>query len=147
VVLTWAPHIRALPQCVSNSFAEWMNAADVELTITHPEGYELAEQFSGNATIEYNQDKALEGADFVYAKNWSSYRQYGQLLGQHDDWMITDQKMQLTDKAYFMHCLPTRRNLEIADDVLDSDYSLVIKEAANREFAAQAVLKNILESL
>ncbi|HPW86989.1 MAG TPA: acetylornithine carbamoyltransferase, partial [Chitinophagales bacterium] len=108
---------------------------------------ELAEQFSGKATIEYNQDKALEGADFVYAKNWSSYRQYGQLLGQHDDWMITDQKMQLTDKAYFMHCLPTRRNLEIADDVLDSDYSLVIKEAANREFAAQAVLKNILESL
>lgn len=147
VVLTWAPHIRALPQCVSNSFAEWMNAADVELTITHPEGYELAEQFSGKATIEYNQDKALEGADFVYAKNWSSYRQYGQLLGQHDDWMITDQKMQVTDKAYFMHCLPTRRNLEIADDVLDSDYSLVIKEAANREFAAQAVLKNILESL
>ena len=147
VVLSWAPHIKPLPQCVSNSFAEWMNKSDVEFVITHPEGYELNEQFSGNAKIIHNQDEAFENADFIYAKNWSSYNNYGQIIGEHNDWMITDEKMKLTDNAKFMHCLPTRRNVEIADDVLDSNYSLVIKQAANREFAAQAVLKSILENI
>ncbi len=145
VVLSWAPHIRSLPQCVSNSFAEWMNRADVEFVITHPEGYELDERFSGNATILYNQEEAFKDADFIYAKNWSAYAEYGKIIGSHDDWMITDKKMQLTNNAKFMHCLPTRRNVEVADDVLDSDYSLVIKEAANREIAAQIVLKTLLE--
>lgn len=145
VVLTWAPHIKPLPQCVSNSFAEWMNKAEVEFVITHPEGYELSEQFSGNAPIIYNQDKAFENADFIYAKNWSSFTDYGKIIGEHNDWLITDKKMQLTNNAKFMHCLPTRRNVEVADDVLDADYSLVIKQAANREFAAQAVLKQLLE--
>lgn len=147
VVLSWAPHIKPLPQCVSNSFAEWMNHSDVEFVITHPEGYELNEQFSGNAPIIYNQEQAFKDADFIYAKNWSSYTDYGQLKGEHSNWMITDKKIQLTNNAKFMHCLPTRRNVEIADDVLDSDYSLVIKQASNREFAAQAVLKEILNSL
>lgn len=147
VVLSWAPHIRALPQCVANSFAEWMNAAEADLTITHPEGYELAQQFAGNATIEYDQDKAFEGADFIYAKNWSSFSDYGKVLGDHSDWMITAKKMALTHNAKFMHCLPTRRNVEIADEVLDSPASLVIKQAANREWAAQAVLTNVLNSL
>lgn len=147
VVLSWAPHIKPLPQCVANSFAEWMNHADVEFVITHPKGYELNEKFSGNAHIEYMQDKAFENADFIYAKNWSAYDSYGKILGDNSDWMITDKKMQLTNHANFMHCLPTRRNLEIADDVLDSAYSLVIKQAANREYAAQAVLKKILENL
>jgi len=146
VVLSWAPHIKPLRQCVSNSFAEWMNHSDVEFVITHPEGYELNEQFSGNAPIIYNQEEAFKEADFIYAKNWSSYSDYGQLKGTHSNWMITDKKMQLTNNAKFMHCLPTRRNVEIADDVLDADYSLVIKQAANREFAAQAVLKEILKS-
>ncbi|HOU46218.1 MAG TPA: N-acetylornithine carbamoyltransferase [Chitinophagales bacterium] len=147
VVLSWAPHIRALPQCVSNSFAEWMNKSDVEFLITHPKGYELDKRFSGNTPIIYNQEEAFENADFIYAKNWSSFTDYGKILGAHEDWMITDKKMQLTNNAKFMHCLPTRRNVEVADDVLDSNYSLVIKEAANREFAAQAVLKNILETI
>ena len=147
VVLSWAPHIKPLPQCVANSFAEWMNHADVEFVITHPKGYELNEKFSGNAHIEYMQDKAFENADFIYAKNWSAYDSYGKILGDNPDWMITNKKMQLTNHANFMHCLPTRRNLEIADDVLDSAYSLVIKQAANREYAAQAVLKKILENL
>jgi len=146
VVLSWAPHIKPLPQCVSNSFAEWMNKSDVEFVITHPKEYELSEQFSGNANIIYNQDEAFENADFIYAKNWSSFNDYGKIIGEHHDWMITDKKMQLTNNAKFMHCLPTRRNVEVADDVLDSDYSLVIKQAANREFAAQAVIKSILEN-
>ncbi len=146
VVLSWAPHIKPLPQCVSNSFAEWMNKSDVEFVITHPEGYELNENFSGNAKIINNQNEAFENADFIYAKNWSSYNNYGQIIGEHNDWMITNEKMKLTDNAKFMHCLPTRRNVEIADDVLDADYSLVIKQAANREFAAQVVLQSILEN-
>jgi N-succinyl-L-ornithine transcarbamylase len=146
VVLSWAPHIKPLPQCVANSFAEWMNKSEVEFVITHPKGYELNEQFSGNAKIIYNQDEAFENADFIYAKNWSAYNDYGKIIGEHSDWLITDKKMQLTNNAKFMHCLPTRRNIEIADDVLDSDYSLVIKQAANREFAAQAVIKSLLES-
>ena len=146
VVLTWAPHIKPLPQCVSNSFAEWMNRAEVEFVITHPKGYELDEKFSGKAKIIHNQEEAFENADFIYAKNWSAYTDYGKILDEHANWMITDEKMQITNEAKFMHCLPTRRNLEVADDVLDATYSLVIKEAANREFAAQAVLKRILEN-
>lgn len=146
VVLSWAPHIKPLPQCVANSFAEWMNNSDIEFVITHPKGYELNENFSGNASIIYNQDEAFKNADFIYAKNWSLYTDYGKIIDEHNDWMITDKKMQLTNNAKFMHCLPTRRNVEIADDVLDSNYSLVIQQAANREFAAQAVLKNILEN-
>lgn len=146
VVLSWAPHIKPLPQCVANSFAEWMNKAEVEFVITHPEGYELQEQFSGNAPVFYHQEEAFKDADFIYAKNWSSFSNYGQLMGEHHDWMITDDKMKLTNQAKFMHCLPARRNVEIADDVLDADYSLVIKQAANREFAAQVVIKNILEN-
>jgi len=146
VVLSWAPHIRALPQCVSNSFAEWMNRAEVEFVITHPKGYELDEKFSGKAKIIHNQEEAFENADFIYAKNWSAYTDYGKILDEHANWMITDEKMQITNEAKFMHCLPTRRNLEVADDVLDATYSLVIKEATNREFAAQAVLKRILEN-
>lgn len=147
VVLSWAPHIKPLPQCVSNSFAEWMNKSDIEFVITHPEGYELSEHFSGKANIIYNQEEAFENADFIYAKNWSSYTDYGQIIGNHTDWKITDKKMQLTNNAKFMHCLPTRRNIEVADDVLDSNNSLVIKQAANREFAAQIVLKNILKTI
>lgn len=146
VVLSWAPHVRALPQCVANSFAEWMNHADVDFTITHPKGYELSEKFSGNATIINNQLEAFEGADFIYAKNWSSYNDYGKVIEVQEDWIINNKKMQLTNDGKFMHCLPTRRNVEVADDVLDSNYSLVIQQAANREFAAQAVLKNILEN-
>ncbi len=145
VVLTWAPHIRALPQAVSNSFAQWALGYDYDLVITHPEGYDLAGQFIQGAKIEYNQDKALEGADFVYAKNWSAYYDYGKILTQDPSWMITDKKMQLTNQGYFMHCLPTRRNLEIADDVLDSHYSLVLKQAKNRIFSAQTVLSELLK--
>ncbi|MCB0638996.1 MAG: N-acetylornithine carbamoyltransferase [Lewinella sp.] len=144
VVLTWAPHPRALPQAVPNSFAEWMLASEVELVITHPEGYELDKQFTEGATITHDQSEALRGADFVYAKNWSSYQLYGQILGHHPDWMITPRKMGLTNDAYFMHCLPVRRNVVVADAVLDSDRSLVLQQARNRVFAAQAVLKQML---
>ena len=147
VVLSWAPHIKPLPQCVANSFAEWMNNSDVEFVIAHPKGYELHSQFSGNAKINYNQEEAFDNADFIYAKNWSSYHQYGQILDNHNDWMITDKKMKLTNNARFMHCLPTRRNVEIADEVLDAPYSVVVKQAANREFAAQAVLQSILSEI
>ena len=144
VVLTWAPHIRALPQAVANSFAQWARGYEYDLVITHPQGYELDTQFTAGAKIMYDQDEALSGADFVYAKNWSAYHDYGKILTQDPSWMITDQKMALTDQGYFMHCLPTRRNLEIADEVLDSNYSLVIKQAKNRIHAAQAVLQNLL---
>lgn len=147
VVLSWAPHIRALPQCVANSFSEWMNKSDVDFVITHPKGYELHERFAGNASIIYNQEEAFEGADFIYAKNWSSFTDYGKIISGHDDWIINDKKMQLTNQAKFMHCLPLRRNVVATDDVLDADYSIVIQEAANREFAAQAVLKNLLEQI
>lgn len=146
VVLSWAPHIKPLPQCVANSFAEWMNKADVEFVITHPEGYQLDSKFTGSAPILFNQEEAFKDADFIYAKNWSSFEKYGELIGKHDNWQITHEKMQYTNNAHFMHCLPTRRNVEIADEVLDSDYSLVIKQAANREFAAQAVLKELLST-
>jgi N-succinyl-L-ornithine transcarbamylase len=147
VILSWAPHIKPLPQCVPNSFAEWMNCADVDFVITHPKGYELAEQFSGNAKIIHDQDEAFQQADFIYAKNWSSYRDYGKITGSHDEWMITADKMALTHSARFMHCLPVRRNVEVADEVLDSPNALVIPQAANREFAAQAVLKKLLEDI
>lgn len=149
VVLTWAPHPKALPQAVPNSFAEWMNAANYDLVITHPHGYELDPRFVGNATVEYDQDKALAGAHFVYAKNWSAYADlnYGKVLCSDRSWTITTDKMALTDNAYFMHCLPVRRNMIVSDDVIESERSLVIPEAANREISAQVVLKRILEDL
>ena len=146
VVLTWAPHIKPLPQAVANSFAEWMNKTDVEFVITHPEGYNLAKEFSGNATVEYNQDKALKGADFVYIKNWSTYEDYGKVVSMDSHWMMTNEKLKLTNNAKVMHCLPVRRGIELSDEILDGPNSLVIKEAGNRVWAAQAVLKNILES-
>ncbi len=149
VVMTWAPHPRALPQAVPNSFAEWMNAADYDFVITHPEGYELDPKFVGTAKVEYDQNKALEGADFVYAKNWAAYAgdNYGKVLSTDRSWTVDTAKMALTDNAYFMHCLPVRRNMIVTDDVIESDRSLVIPEAANREISAQVVLKRILESL
>ncbi len=147
VVLTWLPHFNPLPQAVANSFAEWMNALDVNLTITHPEGYNLAPEFVGRAHVTYKQDEAFAGADFIYGKNWSSYTHYGQVLTQDPSWAVTMEKMALTNGGKFMHCLPVRRNLKVSDAVLDSPQSLVIEQAANREWAAQAVLKEILTSL
>ncbi len=147
VILSWAPHIKPLPQCVANSFAEWMNKADVELIITHPKGYELDNNFTQNANIEYKQERAFENADFIYAKNWSAYSDYGKIIGNHNDWMIDLRKMKLTNQAKFMHCLPTRRNIEVADDVLDSNSSIVLKQAENRIWSAQIVLKKMLESV
>ena len=151
VVLTWAPHVKALPQAVPNSFAEWMNAAAalglVDFVIAHPPGYELAPEFSGHAPVTQNQREAFAGADFIYAKNWSSYREYGQILSRDPDWMVTPEKMALTNSAKFMHCLPVRRNVVVADAVLDSPASIVIPQAGNRVWAAQAVLKRMLESL
>ncbi len=144
VVLTWAPHVKALPQCVPNSFAEWMNRADVEFVITHPEGYELAPEFAGNAQVTNNQREAFAGADFIYAKNWSSYTDYGKILSQNPDWMVTADKMALTNNAKFMHCLPVRRNVVVEDAVIDSPNSIVVHQAANRVWAAQAVLKRLL---
>lgn len=149
VVMTWAPHPRALPQAVPNSFADFMNEANVDFVITHPKGYELCDKFVRNAKIEYDQDKALEGADFVYAKNWSAYQDpnYGQILSKDMSWTVSTEKMALTNNAYFMHCLPVRRNMIVTDDVIESPQSLVIPEAANREISAETVIKRILESL
>ena len=147
VVLTWAPHPRALPQAVPNSFVEWMQRAEVDLVITHPKGYELAPEFAKDTPVVYDQNKALEGADFVYAKNWSSYEQYGQILSQDPDWQVTPEKMARTNEARFMHCLPVRRNVIVSDAVLDSPQSVVIEQAGNRTFAAMAVLKAILATL
>ena len=149
VVLTWAPHPKALPQAVPNSFAEWMNAADYDFVITHPHGYALDPRFVGNARVEYAQAKALAGADFVYAKNWSAYADpnYGKVLSTDRSWTITTEKMALTNNGFFMHCLPVRRNMIVSDDVIESANSLVIPEAANREISAQVVLKRILEEL
>ena len=149
VVLTWAPHPKALPQAVPNSFAEWMNATDYEFVITHPKGYELADEFVGRAKVEYDQKKAFEGADFIYAKNWSAYQDpnYGQVLCKDMDWMVDEAKMALTNNAYFMHCLPVRRNMIVSDAVIESPNSIVIPEAANRVVSAQTVLKEILSSL
>ena len=149
VVLTWAPHPKALPQAVPNSFAEWMNAADYDFVITHPEGYELDPQFVGNAKVEYDQMKAFEGADFVYAKNWAAYTgdNYGKVLSKDRSWTVSDRQMAVTNNAHFMHCLPVRRNMIVTDDVIESPRSLVIPEAANREISATVVLKRILENL
>lgn len=147
VVLTWAPHVKALPQAVPNSFAQWINATDYDFVITHPEGYDLDQQFVGKADVVYDQDEALRGADFVYAKNWSSFNQYGKILTHDPSWMISSDKMALTNEAKFMHCLPVRRNVVVSDDVIDSGNSVVIQQAGNRVFAAQAVLKRILENV
>jgi len=149
VVLTWAPHPRALPQAVPNSFAEWMNATDYEFVITHPEGYELDEQFVGNAKVEYDKEKAYRDADFIYAKNWAAYRDphYGKILCTDRSWTVDAAKMALTNDAYFMHCLPVRRNMIVSDEVIESSRSIVIPEAANRVVSAQTVLKEILQEI
>ncbi len=149
IVMSWAPHPKALPQAVPNSFAEGINMTDYEFVITHPHGYELDPKFVGNARVEYDQDKALAGADFVYAKNWSAYQDpnYGQVINKDMNWTITKEKMALTDNAWFMHCLPVRRNMIVSDDVIESPQSLVIPEAANRVVSAQTVLKEILLGL
>jgi len=149
VVMTWAPHPKTLPQAVPNSFAEWINAANYELVITHPEGYELDPMFVGNARVEYDQRKAFEGADFIYAKNWAAYMDphYGKVLSRDRAWTVDAEKMALTNDAYFMHCLPVRRNMIVTDDVIESPQSIVIQEAANREIAAQAVLVKILQGM
>lgn len=152
VVLTWAPHCRALPQAVPNSFAQWMNAADVDFVVTHPEGYELDPKFVGDARVEYNQMKALEGADFVYAKNWSCpgvtrTEDYGRILSKDMGWTIDDAHMAVTNNGKFMHCLPVRRGLIVTDDVIESKNSLVIPEAANREISCSVVIKRMLESM
>lgn len=149
VVLTWAPHPRALPQAVPNSFAEWMNAAGYEFVITHPEGYELDDEFVGNAVVEYDKEKAYKGADFIYAKNWAAYQDpnYGKILSTDRAWTVDTEKMALTHNAYFMHCLPVRRNMIVSDEVIESPRSIVIPEAANRVVSAQVVLKEILLGL
>ncbi|MBR3855702.1 MAG: acetylornithine carbamoyltransferase [Bacteroidaceae bacterium] len=149
VVLTWAPHPKALPQAVPNSFAEWMNAADYDFVITHPKGYELDPCFVGKARVEYDQMKAFEGAHFIYAKNWSAYEgdNYGKVISTDRSWTVSERQMAVTDNAFFMHCLPVRRNMIVTDEVIESANSLVIPEAANREISATVVLKRILESL
>ncbi len=145
VVLSWAPHPKALPQAVANSFVEWIKAADMDLVVTHPKGYELAPPFVTGVKIEYDQLKAFEGAEFVYAKNWSAYAPYGAILNQDTDWMITEEKLQQSKNAFFMHCLPVRRNVVVEDAVLNSPRSLVIEQAGNRTWAAQAVLEELLK--
>jgi N-succinyl-L-ornithine transcarbamylase len=152
VVLSWAPHCKSLPQAVPNSFAQWMNAADVDFVITHPEGYELDPKFAGNAKIEYNQKKAFENADFIYAKNWScpgvsNIADYGKIINKDPSWTVDTEHMSWTNNGYFMHCLPVRRGLIVTDDVIESDHSLVIPEAANREISAEVIMKRMLESL
>lgn len=145
VVLTWAPHPRALPQAVSNSFIEWMQAGEVDLVVTHPEGYDLAPEFIKDTPVTNDQRAAFEGADFIYTKNWSAIQPYGKILSEDSDWMITADKMALTNEAHFMHCLPVRRNVIVEDAVIDSPKSAVIQQAGNRMYAAQAVLKEILQ--
>ena len=152
VVLTWAPHPKALPQAVPNSFAQWMNAADVDFVVTHPEGYELDPKFVGDAKVEYNQKKAFEGADFIYAKNWSCPgvtrpEDYGKVISKDMSWTVDTEHMSWTNNAFFMHCLPVRRNMIVSDDVIEAPTSIVIPEAANREISAQVVLKRMLEAL
>jgi N-succinyl-L-ornithine transcarbamylase len=145
VVLTWAPHIKSIPQCVANSFSEWVNAwGEANFVITHPEGYELAEGYTNGATITYDQDEALKDADFVYVKNWSSYQDYGKVLCTDANWMLTNAKLAVSNHAKVMHCLPVRRNVELSDEILDGANSLVTKDASNRVWAAQAVLSEIL---
>ncbi len=149
VVLTWAPHPKALPQAVPNSFVEWMKAADYDFVITHPHGYELDPAFTAGCKIEYDQDKAFEGAHFIYAKNWSAFEDpnYGKVLSTDKSWTVDSRKMALTDNGYFMHCLPVRRNMIVTDEVIESANSLVIPEAANRVVSAQTVIKEILLGL
>ena len=149
VVLTWAPHPKSLPQAVPNSFADFMNEADVDFVITHPKGYELDPQFVRGAKVEYDQRKAFEGADFIYAKNWSAYadEHYGQILSKDMSWTVDAEHMSWTNNAYFMHCLPVRRNMIVTDDVIESPRSIVIPEAANRVVSAQTVIKRMLETL
>lgn len=146
VVLTWAPHIKAIPQCVANSFAQWMNRwNEADFTITHPKGYDLAEQFTNGAQIVYNQNEALKDADYVYVKNWSSYEDYGQVTCTDSSWMLTLDRLKQTREAKVMHCLPVRRNVELSDEVLDSHHSLVTQQASNRIWAAQAVIAELLK--
>lgn len=147
VVLTWAPHPRALPQAVANSFVEWVKETDYELVVTHPEGYELAPEFMGDLQPEYDQMKAFEGADFIYAKNWSAFTDYGKVLHQDMSWCVGKKQMDVTNNAKFMHCLPVRRNMIVSDEVIESESSIVIPQAANRTVSAQAVLKMMLEKL
>jgi N-succinyl-L-ornithine transcarbamylase len=147
IVLTWAPHIKPLPQCVANSFAQWVNAWDrCEFVITHPQDYELDEQFTKGATITHNQEEALKDADFVYVKNWSTFTDYGKIYCNDPDWMLTEEKLKNTNNARIMHCLPVRRNVELSDEVLDSQHSIVTQQASNRVWAAQAVLSEILKN-
>jgi N-succinyl-L-ornithine transcarbamylase len=147
IVLTWAPHIKPLPQCVANSFAQWINAWDqAEFVITHPQDYELDEQFTKGATITHNQEEALKDADFVYVKNWSTYTDYGKIYCNDPEWMLTEEKLRQTNNAKVMHCLPVRRNVELSDEVLDSASSIVTQQASNRVWAAQAVLSEILKA-
>jgi N-succinyl-L-ornithine transcarbamylase len=147
VVLTWAPHPKALPQAVPNSFVQWMKNADVDFVVTHPEGYELAPEFMEGVMVTNDQNNAFKDADFIYAKNWSSYQSYGQILNTDPAWTVSAEKMALTNNAKFMHCLPVRRNVVVTDEVLDADYSIIIPEAKNRVTSAQVVLKRILEAL
>ena len=146
IVLSWAPHPKALPQAVGNSFTRMASQLDADFVITHPEGYELNPEITKDIPLYFNQEEAFEGANFVYAKNWCSYSEYGQILRSDPEWMITDEKMKLTQDAKFMHCLPIRRNLVASDAVLDNPNSLVIEQANNRTFAAQWVLKQLLEN-
>jgi len=146
IVLTWAPHVKPLPQCVANSFSQWINAwGEAEFVITHPEDYELKEEFTKGAIITHNQDEALKDADFVYVKNWSTYNDYGKIYENDPEWMLTEEKLAITNNAKVMHCLPVRRNVELSDEVLDSANSIVTQQAANRVWAAQAVIANILK--
>ena len=145
VVLTWAPHPKALPQAVPNSFVEMMQLQDADFVITHPKGYELNPEITKDSKIEYNQDKAFENADFIYAKNWSNYNEYGQITNSDSSWTVTSDKMKLTNNAKFMHCLPVRRNVIVTDEVIDSDNSIVMNQANNRTYSAQLVLQKILK--
>ncbi|HAR19066.1 MAG TPA: acetylornithine carbamoyltransferase [Cytophagales bacterium] len=145
VVLSWAPHIKPLPQAVANSFSEWMQKADVDFIITHPQGYELDKKYTGATPVIHNQEKALKNADFIYVKNWSSYAEYGKVLSLDGGWMLTNEKLKITNNAKVMHCLPVRRNIELSDEVLDSEHSLVVEQAENRIYACQTVLKEILQ--
>jgi N-succinyl-L-ornithine transcarbamylase len=147
VVLTWAPHIKPLPQAVPNSFSQWMCRADVDFVIAHPDGYDLKSEFTNGAAITTNQAEALENADFVYVKNWSSYHDYGKILSSGGDWMLTQEKMKITNNAHIMHCLPVRRGVELSDDLIESERSLIMKQASNRVLAAQIVLKKMMERL
>lgn len=145
VVLTWAPHIKALPQAVANSFSEWMSKADVDFVITHPEGLELKESFTQKAKIIYDQTEALKDADFVYVKNWSSYNEYGKVFSEGNNWLLNNERMKFTNNAKVMHCLPVRRNVELSDELIDGENSIIQQQAWNRLYAAQTVLKKILE--